>query len=96
MCSLLHSVFFLVSAFLKKVKKRELAMKYVTVVKRKGVKKSLPVIISPETEAVTARGMLSAMTINPFVVPRSFSVTSSICSVVVNGPAMFIRALREM
>lgn len=64
--------------------------------KRKGVKKSLPVIITPETAAVTARGMLSDITISPFVVPRSFSVTNSICSEVVNGPAMFIRALRVM
>ena len=62
----------------------------------KGVKKSLPAIISPESDAVTARGMLSAITISPFVVPRSHSVTNSICSDAVSGPAMFIRALRAI
>jgi len=65
-------------------------------VKRKGVKKSLPVIISPEIEAVIARGILSAITIKPFVVPRSLSVTNSICKVEFIGPAMFIKAVRLM
>ncbi len=62
--------------------------------KRKGVKKSAPVIMPPETEAVIARGILSAITITPFVVPRSLSLTNSICNVELKGPAMFIKAPR--
>lgn len=82
------------SAFLKKQKYIELAMKYVTVVNMNGTTNSLTAIISPETDAVTARGILSAITIKPFVVARSFSVTSSICRAVPMGPAMFIKAFR--
>lgn len=66
------------------------------VVIRKGVKKSFRVIISPEIEAVAARGTLSAITIKPLVVARSVSDTSSIWSVVLMGPAMFIRAPLRM
>jgi hypothetical protein len=48
------------------------------VVNKKGVYKSLTVIIAPEIDELTARGTLSAMIIKPLVVARSFSVTISI------------------
>ena len=58
-----------------------------------GTTNSFSVIMPPETEAVTARGMLSDMIIKPFVVARSVPVTNSICKVVLMGPAMFISAV---
>jgi hypothetical protein len=68
----------LASAFLKKVKYNELATRYRIVMVRKGVKKSLPVIIAPEIVALVALGSWSDMTIRPFVVARSSAFTDSI------------------
>jgi len=58
-----------------------------------GATNSFSVIMPPETEAVSARGMLSDMIIKPFVVALSVPVTNSICKVELIGPAMFIRAV---
>ena len=57
LCSYLEVVGFLASAFLKNAKYIELEMRYITVMVRKGVKKSLPVIIAPEIVAVVALGI---------------------------------------